>query len=90
MFFHDMKSACALFLPSPDTVMDTLCNHVDKQGQTAEDFLRMIKVVALKSSFIATARDMDKLTGEVRQRFSVTFLFQFLCKVLKPLSSLFS
>ena len=72
IFARDVKLACGLFLPSPDSVMDTLCNHVDVQEQTAEDFLKMIRVVALKSWFTATTKDMEKFIGEVR-------LFSYFC-----------
>lgn len=74
IFSRDMKSTCSLFLPSPDTVMDTLCDRVDMQGETAEDFVRMIKVIALTSSFAATTKDMEKFVCEVRLCFTVFFL----------------
>lgn len=64
-----MQSAFALFLPSPNTVMDTLCNHVDIQGQTAEDFLKTIDVIAQKLPFTGTTEDKEKFISEVNQCF---------------------
>ena len=71
IFSRDIRSACAVFLPSPDAVMDMLCNPSDIRGQTAEDFLRMVEVIANKPVFTATAKDMEKFISEVRQCLSV-------------------
>ncbi|XP_070197747.1 uncharacterized protein [Littorina saxatilis] len=69
IFNRDVIPACGLFLPSPDTIMNALCNHVEILGQSAEDFLKKMKIIASSQPFAATSQDVEKFFCECIERF---------------------
>ncbi|XP_070197760.1 uncharacterized protein [Littorina saxatilis] len=64
IFYRDLAPACAMFLPSPDTIMDALCFHVDSKGQCAEDFLNTVKILRRTPPFNVSQEDVDKFIAE--------------------------
>ena len=65
IFSADTACAFELFLPTPDTIFDSLCLHVEDAGQRAEDFLKEIREITQHMPFFAERKDAKNVYSEV-------------------------